>query len=121
VLLLRKALVFLLPVLLMVAVPSRAEDKGDLVLRNGVFHTVSAAGRVEGSLVARGGRIVYLGPDSGASRFQAKRSKVIDLAGRTVVPGLIDAHSHLLNLGLKLSSADLRGSANPVEIVERAM
>jgi predicted amidohydrolase YtcJ len=120
VLLLRKALVFLLPVLLLVAAASRAEDKGDLVLRNGVFHTVSPAGRVEGSLVARGGRIVYLGPDAGVARFQAKRAKVIDLGGRTVVPGLIDAHSHLLNLGLKLSSADLRGSASPQEVVDRA-
>ncbi len=116
----RKTIAFTILTLVLAAAPSRAEDKGDLVLRNGVFHTVSPAGRVEGTLVARAGRIVYLGPDAGAGRYLGKRAKLIDLKGRAALPGLIDAHSHLANLGLKLSSADLRGAASPEEMVERA-
>jgi hypothetical protein len=99
---------------------SGAEDRGDLVLRNGVFHTVAAAGRVQGTLVARNGRIAYLGPDAGAATFITKRARVIDLHGRSVTPGLIDAHSHLAGLGTKLVSADLRGVASPAEMIERA-
>lgn len=106
--------------LMVAAVASRAEDKGDLVLRNGVFYTVSPAGKVQGTLVARNGKIAYLGADAGAAQFQKKGAKVIDLGGRTAVPGLIDAHSHLLNLGTFLTSANLKGSASEQEMIERA-
>src|SRR4029453_11142729 len=116
---LRKPLVFSISMLALAAAPSGAEDKGDLVLRNGVFYTVSTAGKVQGTLVARNGRIAYLGPDAGAAQFQKKGSKVIDLNGRTAVPGLIDAHSHLLNLGTFLTSANLKGSASEQEMIER--
>src|SRR5262245_58685192 len=109
---LRQPLVFSIGMFVLAAVASRAEDKGDLVLRNGVFYTVASPGRVQGTLVARNGRIAYLGPDAGAAEFQSKRAKVIDLHGRSAVPGLIDAHSHLLNLGTFLTSANLKGVAS---------
>ena len=79
--------------------PPYAEDSADLILQHGVFYPVQPPGRVEGSLAVRGGRIVYLGPDAGAARLRGPKTRVIDLAGRTVTPGLIDAHSHLAGLG----------------------
>src|SRR5215207_4286913 len=79
--------------------PSYAEDTADLILEHGVFYPVQPEAKVEGSLAVRGGRIVYLGPDAGAARFRGPKTRVIDLAGRAVTPGLIDAHSHLAGLG----------------------
>jgi predicted amidohydrolase YtcJ len=99
--------------------PSYAEDGADLILQHGVFYPVQPAGRVEGSLAARGGRIVYLGPDAGAARFRGPRTRVIDLAGRAVTPGLIDAHSHLAGLGQALSQVDLVGAPTFEEVVRR--
>lgn len=101
------------------ASPSLAEDGADLVLRNGRFHTVSSLGTVEGGLAVRGGRIVYLGSDAGAAALVGARTRVIDLAGRAVVPGLIDAHSHLLGLGRALESVDLRGAPSYEVLVGR--
>jgi predicted amidohydrolase YtcJ len=101
--------------------PSRAQDAADLLLRRGVFHTVAAAGRVEGSLAVRDGRIVYLGPDEDAEPFRGPDTEVLDLGGRTVVPGLIDAHSHLEGLGAALEQVDLHGTASFEEVIARAV
>jgi predicted amidohydrolase YtcJ len=99
--------------------PSLAEDGADLLLQHGVFYPVQPPGRVEGSLAVQGGRIVYLGPDAGAGRFRGPRTRVVDLAGRTVTPGLIDAHSHLLGLGRALAEVDLTAAPTYDEVIRR--
>src|ERR1700681_1876595 len=99
--------------------PSHAEDSADLILWHGVFYPVEPPGRVEGSLAVRGGRIVYLGDDAGAEKLRGPQTRQIDLAGRAVTPGLIDAHSHLGGLGEALQEVDLRGAATFDEVVRR--
>jgi hypothetical protein len=96
-----------------------AEDTADLILSHGVFYPVQPPGKVEGSLAVRGGRIVYLGADAGAERLRGAGTRVIDLAGRAVTPGLIDAHSHLAGLGEALEQVDLGGAATYDEVVRR--
>ncbi|HTQ78944.1 MAG TPA: amidohydrolase family protein, partial [Thermoanaerobaculia bacterium] len=102
-----------------IAVPSYSEDGADLILQHGVFYPVHPAGRVEGSLAMRGGRIVYLGPAAGALAWKRPETRVIDLAGRAVTPGLIDAHSHLLGLGESLEEVDLTGAPTYEEVITR--
>jgi predicted amidohydrolase YtcJ len=99
--------------------PSLAEDSADLILQHGVFYPVQPAGRVEGSLAVRGGRIVYLGPDAGAERFRGPKTRVIDLGGRVATPGLIDAHSHLAGLGQALEQVDLTAAPTYDEVIRR--
>jgi predicted amidohydrolase YtcJ len=99
--------------------PSLAEDSADLILGHGVFYPVEPPGRVEGSLAVRGGRIVYLGSDAGAEKLRGPQTRWIDLAGRAVTPGLIDAHSHLGGLGQTLQQVDLTGAATYDEVVRR--
>ena len=99
--------------------PSYGEDGADLILKQGVFYPVQPAGRIEGSLAVRAGRIVYLGPDAGAERFRGSRTRVIDLGGRAVIPGLIDAHSHLAGLGEALSQVDLTAAPTYDEVIRR--
>ena len=109
----------ILALLLAAAVPSFAEDAADLVLRDGRFYPVSTPGAVEGSLAVRGGRIAYLGPDAGAADLVGPETEVVELAGRAVTPGLIDAHSHLVGLGRALSQVDLVGTASYDEVIQR--
>lgn len=96
-----------------------AEDAADLVLQHGLFYPVDAFGPIEGSLAIKEGRIVYLGPEEAGKAFIGPKTKKVDLLGRAVTPGLIDAHSHLLGLGRDLSQVDLRGAASFDEIVRR--
>lgn len=65
----------------------------------------------EGRILALGTAVEIRG------RFPA--AQVIGVGGRTVVPGLIDAHGHLLNLGHALLRADLVGARSKAEVVER--
>ncbi|HEV7516495.1 MAG TPA: amidohydrolase family protein, partial [Thermoanaerobaculia bacterium] len=115
----------LMPLLLAVAAfaalvaPSYSEDGADLILKHGVFYPVEPPGRVEGSLAIRGGRIVYLGSDAGTDALRGPKTRVVDLGGRAVTPGLIDAHSHLLNLGESLEEVDLFGAPTYEEVVAR--
>ncbi len=97
---------------------SAAEDGADLILRHGVFHTV-AGGTVEGSLAVRAGRIAFLGPDAGALAMRGPKTAEIELAGRAVTPGLIDAHSHLAGYAFELGNVDLRGLETFDQVVER--
>lgn len=99
--------------------PAHGEDAADLILTHGVFYPVATPGRVEGSLAVRAGRIAYLGPAAGAEALRGPDTEVIDLAGRTVTPGLIDAHSHLESLGAALTHVDLVGAATYDEVVAR--
>ena len=109
----------ILAVLFATAVPSFAEDAADLLLRNGRFYPVSTPGAVEGSLAVRDGRIAFLGPDAGAAGLIGSETEIVDLGGRTVTPGLIDAHSHLVGLGRALSQVDLVGTGSYQEVIER--
>lgn len=110
-----------LPIVLLAltAVPIRAQETAELVLRGGRFYPVSTPGVVEGGLAVRDGRIVYLGDDAGLSAHVGADTRVVELDGRTVTPGLIDAHSHLQSLGAALERVDLVGSASYAEVIER--
>jgi predicted amidohydrolase YtcJ len=99
--------------------PSFSEDAADLILTHGVFYPVQPPGRVAGSLVVRGGRIVYLGDDAGALAWRGPATRLLDLSGRAVTPGLIDAHSHLTGLGAALEQVDLGGAASYDEVIRR--
>jgi predicted amidohydrolase YtcJ len=105
--------------LLAASSPSAAEDRADLILRHGVFYPVDTPGAVEGSMAVRGGRIVYLGSDAGALARRGPATELIELAGRAVTPGLIDAHAHLSGFAAALTEVDLTGVASYEEVVTR--
>lgn len=64
------------------------------------------------------GRLLALG-EAEALREQYRGAREIALGGQTVVPGLIDAHGHLMNLGHALLRANLMGATSKAEIMER--
>lgn len=65
-----------------------------------------AAMRVE-AVAERGGRIVAAGPAADVMRLRGPQTRMIDLAGRTMIPGLVDAHGHIVMGGLQALSANL--------------
>lgn len=71
------------------------------------------------AVAVRGGRIVYVGSDSGALALRGERSQVIDLAGGVLLPGFVDAHTHVAELGQSLDRVNLTGLATEEEAVAR--
>ncbi len=87
--------------------------QADLLLANGVVHTMDPARPRARSVACRDGRIESLDETPAARR-------TIDLKGRTVVPGFIDAHAHLLDYGRQKRELDLSGVTTTEELVRRA-
>ncbi len=69
------------------------------------------------ALAVAGGRIVHAGPLASAPRSNA--TKVVDLQGKTLLPGFIDTHGHFIYFGKNLIDADLFGAGSIPEIVRR--
>ncbi|WP_332878413.1 amidohydrolase [Massilia sp. S19_KUP03_FR1] len=84
-----------------------AAPPADALYRNGIIYTVDARDSVHQALAVRAGRIVYVGDDAGAARLAGKGTRVIDLHGRMLMPGLIDAHMHPQSGGSRLLNCSL--------------
>lgn len=85
----------------------------DAPTTNGKWHPDATA------VAIRGGKIVYVGSDKGALALRGKRTRVIDLNGATVIPGLVDSHTHFVELGAKLESVDLTDVATEAQAVAK--
>nr|WP_218177591.1 amidohydrolase [Pseudomonas gingeri] len=72
----------------------------DLILHNGRLHTVDRAQPKATAVAIKGGRFIAVGNDGEAMALRGSATKVIDLKGRTVIPGLNDSHLHLIRGGL---------------------
>ena len=97
-----------------------AQAPADLVLTNGRIYTVDNARPIVSALAVLGGRVVFVGSDAEAKVLASPSTRVMDLHGATVVPGIVDAHAHLLGLGTMLRQVNLRGSTSYQEVIDRA-
>src|SRR4029077_4004994 len=68
----------------------------DLVLTNGKIVTVDERFTIAQAVAIRGGRIAAVGSNQEIARLAGRNTRMIDLMGRTITPGLIDNHMHLL-------------------------
>lgn len=89
-----------------VAAPVGAATGVDTVLRNGYVYTVDDKNTVAQAVAIDDGVIVYVGNDRGVRGFIGPGTKVIDLDGRMVMPGLQDAHVHGITVGHPLCDLD---------------
>ena len=96
-----------------------AQAKADLVLVNGKIYTVDNARPIASALAVRGGRVLFVGSDAEARVLANASTRVIDLNGKTVIPGIVDAHAHLLGLGNTLARVNLAGSTSYDEVIDR--
>src|SRR4051795_9452977 len=72
----------------------------DLILHNGKIVTVDAQFAVRQAIAVKDGKITAVGGDADVLKERGARTRVIDLKGRTVLPGLFDSHVHALEAGL---------------------
>ncbi|MBI4520371.1 MAG: amidohydrolase [Gemmatimonadetes bacterium] len=102
------AAILSLAVALLTGAPARAQQGAppgiDTILVNGRIVTVDAHASVHEALAIRGDRIVASGSSADIRRLAGAGSRVIDLQGRTVIPGLIDSHMHAIRAGLSFAT-----------------
>ena len=91
----------------------------DLIVTNARIYTVDAARPVVEAIAVRGGRVAFAGSRAEALALGGPATRVVDLGGRTVIPGMVDAHAHLVGLGQALANVDLVDTRSYEEVVAR--
>ena len=93
----------------------------DLVVTNGRIYTVDGSRPVVDAMAIRAGRVVFIGDRAGARALTGPSTRLLDLEGRTVIPGMTDAHGHVAGLGLALRNVDLVGTTSYDEVIARVV
>ena len=96
-----------------------AAQSADLVLRHAKIYTVDAARPVAEAVAVKDGKIVYVGSDAGVARFVGSATRSLDLQGRFVYPGLVDAHAHFPGIGGREMTLNLEGTKSKDEFLGR--
>ena len=96
----------------------------DLILHGGKVITLDRGSRIAEAIAVRGGHIVAVGADAALLKDAAPSTQRVDLQGRAVLPGFIDAHPHADREGLKarggIPIAGLHSIAAIADVVKRA-
>ena len=94
------------------------KTKMDRLLLNGAIHTMRNEAEVVEALGIQAGKIVFAGSDAEAlTRYEA--DDTIDLARKTVIPGLGDSHMHFYAVCQALTTVDLGGCTSKAEAIAR--
>src|SRR5262249_6398595 len=93
-----------------------AED-ADLLLTNGNVYTVTEKQPKAEAVAVKDNRIVFVGSNEEAKKFRV--AKIIDIHGRTVVPGLTDSHCHIFGIGEREIRLNLEGTTSLQDFLAR--
>lgn len=108
---------FLICLLLLAACSTR--QQADVIISGGTIYTVDEQHPTAEAVVIKNERIVFVGSKAEAMTWKGATTKLIDLEGRTMTPGLIEGHGHFFGLGFQQLQVDLSDARNYDEVVEK--
>ncbi len=88
----------------------RSRTDADLIFVNGNIYTVNEKQPRAEAIAVRDQRIVFVGLNEDARKFRGDKTRIIDLSGKTVVPGFTDAHCHIFGIGEREMKLNLEGT-----------
>lgn len=94
------------------------QEAADLVLRGGHIVTMESSYPAVQAIAVKAGRIIAVGANEDIQQHVGDRTRIIELGGKTVIPGLIDAHTHFLGIGSRSMQIDVGGPSKE-EIIKR--
>jgi predicted amidohydrolase YtcJ len=100
---------------------STPAPRADLIVVNARIYTVDDAHPRAQALAVRGGRVQFVGSTEEALALRGPSTRVVDAAGQTVIPGMVDAHAHLTGLATALRNVDLVGTRSYDEVIARVV
>jgi len=108
-----KLLLVILSLLLLSYVPAyQSTTAADIVLKNGNVYTANDRTPKAQAIAIKSDRIVYVGSDAGVQKFVGSSTRVVDLQGKTVLPGFADAHQHLSGVGFREMTLNLEDTTS---------
>jgi predicted amidohydrolase YtcJ len=108
-----KVLSIILSILLFSLVPASPKlEPADLLFINGNVYTANEKQSTAQAIAVKADRIVFVGSNAAAKAYQGANTRVIDLHGETVLPGMTDAHYHFIGVGQREMNLNLEGITN---------
>ena len=108
-----KLLLVILSVILLSLVPAQPQvASADLVFKNGNVYTANDRSPNAQAIAVKADRIVYVGTNAGVEKYVGTNTRVVDLQGKTVLPGFADAHQHLSGVGFREMTLNLEGTTS---------
>lgn len=120
--------------------PETAENAADLIIENGRVYTfgwaepapdgtpASDAPRADGgwspdaeAVAIKDGEILFVGSSADVEQYRGSATETMDVAGATVLPGLIDSHTHVIGLGQLEVQVNLIGVETEAEAIQRVV
>ncbi|MGH9347092.1 MAG: amidohydrolase [Vicinamibacterales bacterium] len=101
------------------AMAAQGPAGADLIFTSGKVITLDSRSRVASALAVAGERIIAVGTDAEVLAHKGRSTRIVDLAGRTIVPGLQDSHIHFRGLGRDMTQrADFTYARSAADILE---
>ncbi|MDD8019233.1 MAG: amidohydrolase family protein, partial [Bacteroidota bacterium] len=94
-----------------------AKKNADIIIINAKIYCVDAKNSTAEALAVHGSKIIAVGSSQDIQNRYASQN-IIDAKGKTVVPGMIDAHGHLLGLGASLTELNFAGTTSAQQITD---
>jgi predicted amidohydrolase YtcJ len=91
----------------------------DLILKNANIYTVDERNPHAQAVAVKGDKILFVGSDANVQKYAGSNTRVLDLKGATVLPGLTDSHYHFLGVGARELSFNLEGTASLDDLLAR--
>ncbi|MEN3371361.1 MAG: hypothetical protein V7609_3504 [Verrucomicrobiota bacterium] len=101
------------------AASSLFAETAQTVFINGNIYTMNERQPRAEAIAVQGSRIVFVGSNADAKKYQGAETRVIDLAGKTVVPGLTDSHCHIFGIGEREMNLNLEGTNTLPDFIEK--
>ena len=98
-----------------------AASAAELIVTNARIYTADDAQPLASAMAVRNGRVQFVGSATEAMVLKGPATRVIDAGGRTIIPGMTDAHAHLYQLGGVLRQVDLTGTHSYEEVIARVV
>ncbi len=94
------------------------KEAATLLIHGGTIYTVDSVQTTVEAVATKDNKILFAGSLSEAEAYKTDQTKVIDLKGKTMTPGLIEGHGHFMGLGYNELNLDLMNTTSYQEIVD---
>jgi predicted amidohydrolase YtcJ len=112
------AAVSIAAILQMSCSPGEGKPMADVIYHNGVIYTVDADFSVAQAVAIKGKEIMAVGSDEEILTLAGPETRKVDLGGKTVVPGMVDAHAHMMLYALGLDHIDANGAPSAEAVAQ---
>ncbi|MCP4000536.1 MAG: amidohydrolase, partial [Gammaproteobacteria bacterium] len=110
---------------LLFAVSVYASDEADVIYYGGSILTMSDNRPQAEAVAVAGGKVLAVGSSQEIMKLQGNETQLYDLNNQTMIPGFVDAHGHVLMIGLQALSANMLpapdGQVNDIKALQRTL